>query len=61
MVFGVLTSSGKASRKQILNETKMPERTLRYAIKTLKDKGLVREFIGFDARSRVYEPRKRVF
>lgn len=60
-ILRVLTSFGKASRREILIETKMPERTVRYALGVLKRKGLVREFLDFDARSRIYEPRGGAF
>lgn len=43
------------SKQELLNETKLPERTLRYNLNVLKKKGLIREIPVFrDLRKKLF-------
>jgi DNA-binding MarR family transcriptional regulator len=55
LVFKALEQAGAMTLKDIENETYLPYRTVRYAVKRLKDGGLVtRIFHVQDARQSVY-------
>jgi len=54
LIKSALSSSPK-SRKQLLEITKLPDRTLRYNLAILKEQGLVKEiFVLKDLRKKVF-------
>jgi hypothetical protein len=54
-VFYVLDRLGPLPRHRLLDETKLPDRTLGYALETLLKKGLVTKMLDEkDARLRIY-------
>ncbi|NHK31686.1 MAG: MarR family transcriptional regulator [Asgard group archaeon] len=54
-VFYVLDRLGPLPRHRLLDETKLPDRTLGYALETLLKKGLVIKMLDQkDARLRIY-------
>ena len=55
-VFYVLDRLGPLPRNRILNETKLPDRTVGYALEILLKKGLVTRMLDEkDARLRIYQ------
>ncbi len=48
LILNVLDSHGKLSQKQIANRSKIPKRTVRYNLRQLIEKGLVRESLVWD-------------
>ena len=60
-VLAALSSSGNLSLKSLKEKTVLPERTLRFAIYRLKERGLVSEFITFSDRRRKVFALRRVF
>ena len=55
-VFYVLDRLGPLPRHRILDETKLPDRTLGYALETLLNRGLVIKMSdGKDGRLRIYK------
>lgn len=56
LVFKVLQYDGPLTQKQIVEETMLSPRTVRYAIERLDDIGMVSERVYFaDARQSLYE------
>lgn len=54
-MFKVLESSEPLTQKDIIEKTKLPSRTVRYAIRRLKTNALLKERISFmDARLSLY-------
>lgn len=55
LVYRVLKYEGKFTKKQLVEETLLVVRTVRYAISRLEEEGLVEERMNFqDARQRLY-------
>ena len=55
LVFKVLESSGFLTQKDIVRQTYLPARTVRYALNRLKEENVLQERFYFqDARSRLY-------
>ncbi|WP_227355680.1 MarR family transcriptional regulator [Haladaptatus salinisoli] len=56
LVFKVLEYKGSLTQKQIVNESMLSARTVRYALERLEEIGVVEEDIYFaDARQNLYE------
>lgn len=56
LILNVLNSRGKLSQKEIANCIKIPKRTIRYNLRQLIGKGLVRESIVWaDLRQKQFE------
>ncbi len=56
LVFKVLEYKGSLTQKQIVNESMLSARTVRYALERLEEIGVVEEDIYFaDARQSLYE------
>ena len=56
LVFKILESKGQMTQKEIIHETILPSRTVRYAINRLKEEGILIELFYFlDSRQRLYE------
>ena len=56
LILNVLNSHGKLSQKQIANCIKIPERTIRYNLRQLINRGLVREsLVWADLRQKEFE------
>ena len=56
LVYKVLEYDGPLTQKQIVNESMLSPRTVRYAIERLDDVGVVNERVYFaDARQSLYE------
>jgi predicted ArsR family transcriptional regulator len=56
LILNVLNSHGKLSQKEIANRIKIPGRTIRYNLKQLIDRGLVRESLVWqDLRQKQFE------
>ena len=55
LVFKVLETSEGLTQKDIIEQTKLPPRTVRFAIKRLKSNSLLKERLSFmDARQSLY-------
>ncbi|PKL59789.1 MAG: ArsR family transcriptional regulator [Methanomicrobiales archaeon HGW-Methanomicrobiales-4] len=55
LVYKVLESGDRLTQKDIIEKTRLPPRTVRYAIRRLKTNGLLKERISFmDARQSLY-------
>ncbi|WP_342765645.1 helix-turn-helix domain-containing protein [Methanolobus chelungpuianus] len=56
LVFNVLKANGQMTQKDIIRETVLPSRTVRYAISRLKDEQILMERFNFiDSRQSFYE------
>jgi transcription initiation factor IIE alpha subunit len=56
LVFKSLEANGQMTQKEIIRETILPSRTVRYAINRLKEEEILRELFYFiDSRQRLYE------
>ncbi len=56
LVYKVLESNGLLTQKDLIRETALPSRTVRYAINRLKDeKFLIERYYFQDARQSLYE------
>ena len=56
LVFKILESKGQMTQKEIIHETILPSRTVRYAINRLKEEGILIELFYFlDSRQKLYE------
>ncbi|MCK5062350.1 MAG: winged helix-turn-helix transcriptional regulator [Candidatus Aenigmarchaeota archaeon] len=54
-IYTVLKDVGPVSYSELLEHTKIPKRTLSYALSMLKEKGLITESQTFvDMRNRIY-------
>ncbi len=54
-MYKVLESGDRLTQKDIIEKTRLPPRTVRYAIRRLKTNGLLKERISFmDARQSLY-------
>jgi len=61
LILTVLDSHGKLSQKQIVERSGVPERTVRYNLKLLLEKGLVRERLFWqDLRQKEFEKGDRL-
>lgn len=55
LVYKVLEYNGKLTQKQIVEESLLPPRTVRYALNELESVGVVEDDVYFvDARKRLY-------
>lgn len=55
LVFKVLEMEGELTQKEIVDQTRMPSRTVRYALTELEHRGVVDKRFSFvDARQRLY-------
>lgn len=55
LVYKTLDYEGACTQKELVKETRLAARTVRYALNRLADKGVVEERIHFqDARQKVY-------
>ena len=56
LVFKSLEANGQMTQKDIIRETILPSRTVRYAINRLKKEEILMELFNFiDSRQRLYE------
>lgn len=56
LVFKVLEANGRMTQKDIIRETILPSRTVRYALNRLKDEQILMERFNFiDSRQSFYE------
>jgi DNA-binding Lrp family transcriptional regulator len=56
LVFKSLQANGQMTQKEIIRETILPSRTVRYAINRLKEDEILQELFYFiDSRQRLYE------
>ncbi|AGB48866.1 hypothetical protein Metho_0605 [Methanomethylovorans hollandica DSM 15978] len=56
LVFKILEANGRMTQKDIIRETILPSRTVRYAINRLKDEHILMERFNFiDSRQSFYE------
>jgi transcription initiation factor IIE alpha subunit len=54
-VYKVLETSGKLTQKDLIRETSLPSRTVRYALNRLKsEKFLIEHYYFIDARQSLY-------
>lgn len=61
MILRLLESTGSQTHKDIVAGTGLAPRTVRYALKRLKENGLVIEKFNFrDARQAIYQPKLAV-
>lgn len=61
LVFKVLETKGQMTQKEIINETILPSRTVRYAINRLKEEEILMErFYFIDSRQSLYEIKRPV-
>jgi DNA-binding MarR family transcriptional regulator len=59
LVFKVLEANGQMTQKDIIRETVLPSRTVRYALSRLKDEQILMERFNFsDSRQSLYEIRR---
>ncbi len=55
-ILKILEIYGEATTKEIVEKTGLPERTIRYALATLVEKGLVKKVVNLrDTRQRIYK------
>lgn len=55
LVFKVLEWNGELTQRQIVEESMLPQRTVRYALSELENEDLVEKRLSFrDARQRLY-------
>lgn len=56
LVYKVLEYGGRLTQKEIIEETYLPSRTVRYALNRLKDEDIIEERFNFkDARQTLYD------
>ena len=56
LVYKSLEANGQMTQKDIIRETILPSRTVRYALNRLKKEEILMEFFNFiDSRQRLYE------
>lgn len=56
LVYKVLEYGGRLTQKEIIEETYLPPRTVRYALNRLKDEDIIEERFNFkDARQSLYD------
>jgi transcription initiation factor IIE alpha subunit len=56
LVFKTLEANGQMTQKEIIHETILPSRTVRYALNRLKEEEILIELFYFlDSRQRLYE------
>ena len=56
LVFKTLEAKGQMTQKEIIHETILPSRTVRYAINRLKEEEILQErFYFIDSRQSLYE------
>jgi len=56
LVFKILESKGQMTQKEIIHETILPSRTVRYALNRLKEEEILIELFYFlDSRQKLYE------
>jgi len=61
LVFKALESKGRMTKKEIVRETILPSRTVRYAINRLKEEEiLVERFYFIDSRQSLFEIKRPV-
>jgi transcription initiation factor IIE alpha subunit len=61
LVFKALESKGQMTQKEIIRETILPSRTVRYAINRLKEEEILMELFYFiDSRQSLYEIKRPV-
>ncbi|MCC4771672.1 winged helix-turn-helix transcriptional regulator [Methanosarcina sp. DH2] len=61
LVFKTLESNGQMTQKDIIRETILPSRTVRYALNRLKEeKILMEKFYFLDSRQSLYEIKRQV-
>ena len=59
LVLKVLEYQGQLSQKEIIEETKLPSRTVRYALSLLMSEGLVMKRLSLrDSRQGIYQVKK---
>jgi DNA-binding MarR family transcriptional regulator len=58
LIYKILEYKGELTQKEIVEESMLPVRTVRYAIRRLKDSGIIVERFNFkDARQTIYSLR----
>ena len=61
LVFKTLEANGQMTQKDIIRETILPSRTVRYALNRLKEeKILMEKFYFLDSRQSLYEIKRQV-
>jgi transcription initiation factor IIE alpha subunit len=61
LVFKTLETKGQMTQKEIIHETILPSRTVRYAINRLKEEEILMErFYFIDSRQSLYEIKRPV-
>jgi len=61
LVFKALEAKGQLTQKEIIRETILPSRTVRYALNRLKEEEILQErFYFIDSRQSLYEIKKSV-
>lgn len=61
LVFKILEAKGQMTQKEIIRETILPSRTVRYAINRLKEEEILMErFYFIDSRQSLYEIKRSV-
>jgi transcription initiation factor IIE alpha subunit len=59
LVFKALEAKGQMTQKEIIRETILPSRTVRYALNRLKEEEILQErFYFIDSRQSLYEIKK---
>jgi transcription initiation factor IIE alpha subunit len=59
LVFKTLEAKGQMTQKEIIRETILPSRTVRYALNRLKEEEILQErFYFIDSRQSLYEIKK---
>jgi transcription initiation factor IIE alpha subunit len=59
LVFKALEAKGQLTKKEIIRETILPSRTVRYALNRLKEEEILQErFYFIDSRQSLYEIKK---
>ena len=61
LVFKTLESKGQMTQKELIRETILPSRTVRYALNRLKEEKILMErFYFIDSRQSLYEIKRQV-